>query len=230
MVSHCFLCLYFPCFLLLVFVTCCFSHSSLFGIHPLDEKYYSSEVIKCKDGSKSFSRDRLNDNFCDCPDGTDEPGTSACPNGKFYCKNLGSKPQFIVSSHVNDHFCDCCDGSDEYDGNICCPNTCVMGGNAKYTISNCKPKASQNGVKSEESIYNLTGFMFVLDKVLQYYINLSTVLIGSTKHHGFLLHFCPFSNQCPSIRPLPPLQKLEQAVGAQVVAENLEKFQTFSFP
>ena len=39
-----------------------------------DEKYYASEVIKCKDGSKVFSRDRLNDNFCDCVDGTDEPG------------------------------------------------------------------------------------------------------------------------------------------------------------
>jgi len=43
-----------------------------------DEKYYSTEVIKCKDGSKSFSRDRLNDNFCDCPDGTDEPGMYLC--------------------------------------------------------------------------------------------------------------------------------------------------------
>jgi hypothetical protein len=39
-----------------------------------DEKYFGSQVIKCKDGSKSFSRDRLNDNFCDCLDGTDEPG------------------------------------------------------------------------------------------------------------------------------------------------------------
>ncbi|KAJ6859225.1 hypothetical protein NC652_041495 [Populus alba x Populus x berolinensis] len=38
-----------------------------------DEKYFGSQVIKCKDGSKSFSRDRLNDNFCDCLDGTDEP-------------------------------------------------------------------------------------------------------------------------------------------------------------
>ncbi|GFY99015.1 LOB domain-containing protein 2 [Actinidia rufa] len=38
-----------------------------------DEKYYSTEVIKCKDGSKSFTRARINDNFCDCPDGTDEP-------------------------------------------------------------------------------------------------------------------------------------------------------------
>ncbi|KAJ6884817.1 LOB domain-containing protein 2-like [Populus alba x Populus x berolinensis] len=53
--------------------------------HP-DDKYFGSQVIKCKDGSKSFSRDRLNDNFCDCLDGTDEPGTSACPRGKFYCR------------------------------------------------------------------------------------------------------------------------------------------------
>jgi hypothetical protein len=39
-----------------------------------DVKYYSFQFIKCKDGSKSFSKDRLNDNFCDCSDGTDEPG------------------------------------------------------------------------------------------------------------------------------------------------------------
>ncbi|GAA0172751.1 hypothetical protein LIER_41393 [Lithospermum erythrorhizon] len=45
------------------------------GIHPLDEKYYEADVIKCKDGSKDFSKERLNDDFCDCPDGTDEPGT-----------------------------------------------------------------------------------------------------------------------------------------------------------
>lgn len=32
-------------------------------------------------------------------------GTSACPRGKFYCRNLGSKPQFIFSSHVNDQIC-----------------------------------------------------------------------------------------------------------------------------
>ena len=41
-----------------------------------DEKYYktSSDWIKCKDGSKKFSKTQLNDDFCDCPDGTDEPG------------------------------------------------------------------------------------------------------------------------------------------------------------
>ncbi|OMO94566.1 hypothetical protein CCACVL1_05922, partial [Corchorus capsularis] len=102
------------------------------GIHPLDDKYFAAEVIKCKDGSKSFTKDRLNDDFCDCSDGTDEPGTSACPAGKFYCRNVGSMPQFIFSSRVNDRFCDCCDGSDEYDGGIICPNTCIMGGNVEY--------------------------------------------------------------------------------------------------
>ncbi|KAL5570971.1 hypothetical protein UlMin_020568 [Ulmus minor] len=123
------------CFLLLSSSSTAFDSffiSPFLGVHPLDEKYFSTEVIKCKDGSTSFNRDRLNDNYCDCIDGTDEPGTSACPAGKFYCRNLGSKPQFIFSSHVNDRICDCCDGSDEYDGNIRCPNTCIMGGNLIY--------------------------------------------------------------------------------------------------
>lgn len=40
-----------------------------------DEKYYkSSDVIRCKDGSGKFNKAQLNDDFCDCPDGTDEPG------------------------------------------------------------------------------------------------------------------------------------------------------------
>ncbi|KAL3509248.1 hypothetical protein ACH5RR_028649 [Cinchona calisaya] len=84
-----------------------YSSSSLLplGAHPLDEKYYQSEVIKCKEGSKSFTKDRINDNFCDCSDGTDEPGTSACPFGKFYCKNVGSTPLFLFSSRINDHVC-----------------------------------------------------------------------------------------------------------------------------
>ncbi|XVF47543.1 hypothetical protein PTKIN_Ptkin03bG0117400 [Pterospermum kingtungense] len=96
------------------------------GISPQDENYYesSSDTMKCKDGSKKFSKSQLNDDFCDCPDGTDEPGTSACPTAKFYCKNAGHVPQLLFSSRVNDGICDCCDGSDEYDGQVKCPNTC----------------------------------------------------------------------------------------------------------
>ncbi|GAV75977.1 PRKCSH-like domain-containing protein [Cephalotus follicularis] len=119
----------------------------LLGVHPLDEEYFSSEVIQCKDGSKSFTLDRLNDNFCDCLDGTDEPGTSACPAAKFYCRNVGSMPQFIYSSRINDRLCDCCDGSDEYDGSVRCPNNCVMGGNVEYQTESYV--SANNGVNAK---------------------------------------------------------------------------------
>ncbi|XP_021280466.1 glucosidase 2 subunit beta isoform X2 [Herrania umbratica] len=125
------------------------------GIHPLDEKYFAAEVIKCKDGSKSFDRDRLNDNFCDCIDGTDEPGTSACPAGKFYCRNVGN----------------CCDGSDEYDGGIMCPNTCIMGGNVEFksesyistsNLPSTEVKQTMIGINLEDLIQTLADLKMII--------------------------------------------------------------------
>ncbi|KAL0886911.1 hypothetical protein Bca101_010894 [Brassica carinata] len=114
------------------------------GISPQDEKYYkSSSEIKCKDGSKRFTGAQLNDDFCDCADGTDEPGTSACPNGKFYCRNAGHSPLVLFSSRVNDGICDCCDGSDEYDGQVTCSNTCWEAG-----------KAARDNLKKKIETYN----------------------------------------------------------------------------
>ncbi|PSR90279.1 Glucosidase 2 subunit beta like [Actinidia chinensis var. chinensis] len=121
----------------------------LLGIAPQDEIYYkasSSGTIKCRDGSMKFTKSQLNDDFCDCPDGTDEPGTSACPNGKFYCRNAGHAPLSIYSSRVNDGICDCCDGSDEYNGNVKCSNTCWEAG--KFAREKLKKKIAtyQEGV------------------------------------------------------------------------------------
>ncbi|KAI3894705.1 hypothetical protein MKX03_031635 [Papaver bracteatum] len=98
------------------------------GISPEDANYFKSDIIKCKDGSKKFTKAQLNDDFCDCADGTDEPGTSACSRGKFYCKNTGHVALSLFASRVNDGICDCCDGSDEYDGKVKCPNTCWESG------------------------------------------------------------------------------------------------------
>ncbi|CAM8882715.1 unnamed protein product [Rhodiola kirilowii] len=161
------------------------SHQSILGVHPLDEEYYASEVINCKDGSKSVSRVRINDDFCDCADGTDEPGTSACPNGKFYCKNMGSMPQFLFSSQVNDHICGkwltgspsllvmyCCDGSDENVGGFRCPNNCIMGGNIFYKSDNYVSRISTtnsgdvkpvtNKSRLEDLIERLTGLKILI--------------------------------------------------------------------
>lgn len=155
-----------------------------YGISPQDENYYktSSNTIKCKDGSKKFAKTQLNDDYCDCPDGTDEPGTSACPNGKFYCQNAGHSPLMIFSSKVNDGICDCCDGSDEYDGKIKCPNTCWEAG--KVARDKLKKKiatyqegvilrkkeieqAKQNLVKDEAELSNLKNEEKILKGLVQ---------------------------------------------------------------
>ncbi|KAK7051251.1 hypothetical protein VNI00_004751 [Paramarasmius palmivorus] len=84
----------------------------------------SQNTWKCLDGSKEISWNWVNDDSCDCPDGSDEPGTSACPNSTFYCSNVGHIGATIPSTRVNDGLCEpeCCDGSDEKPG--VCPNMC----------------------------------------------------------------------------------------------------------
>uniref|UniRef100_A0A6U6FEW6 Glucosidase II beta subunit N-terminal domain-containing protein n=1 Tax=Odontella aurita TaxID=265563 RepID=A0A6U6FEW6_9STRA len=72
----------------------------------------SREKISCPDGSIGF----FNDNYCDCDDGSDEPGTSACSNllvskQIFSCADGNGK---IFTSRVGDGISDCMDGSDEH--------------------------------------------------------------------------------------------------------------------
>jgi protein kinase C substrate 80K-H len=103
--------------------------SKTLGVPPnLIAKYVplKSGNWNCLDGSKQIPWDFVNDDSCDCPDGSDEPGrefqlnddedelkaifnlfqgTGACLNTTFYCRNEGHIGATIPSSRVNDGLC-----------------------------------------------------------------------------------------------------------------------------
>lgn len=62
---------------------------SLRGTRDQDIAKYLPNVngkFMCFPTKKEIDFVKINDDYCDCPDGSDEPGTNACNNGIFYCE------------------------------------------------------------------------------------------------------------------------------------------------
>ncbi|CAI5738326.1 unnamed protein product [Hyaloperonospora brassicae] len=98
------------------------------GISPqMLQKLRTVSSFHCDDRRQQLPLSRLNDNYCDCADGSDEPGTSACSHTKavFHCENAGFFATDLPTSRVNDGVCDCCDGSDEYASGASCASQCA---------------------------------------------------------------------------------------------------------
>lgn len=143
--------------------------------------YKDPETFTCISApSIHLSIARLNDDFCDCPDGSDEPGTSACAHLSplspsslgstpsedidttnvlpgFYCKNKGHQPSYISFTTVNDGVCDyefCCDGSDEWAkvGGVKCEDRCKEIGKEWKKQDEQRQKSLSNAAKRRKEI------------------------------------------------------------------------------
>lgn len=104
----------------------CLRSATVRGVAPSDESKYEGATFSCLQTKVTIPGTAINDNFCDCSDGSDEPGTGACAGVVsessqpwFYCPNSGGAPRYLYPSRVGDGICDCCDGSDEWQTGRC---------------------------------------------------------------------------------------------------------------
>uniref|UniRef100_K3X1Z1 Glucosidase 2 subunit beta n=1 Tax=Globisporangium ultimum (strain ATCC 200006 / CBS 805.95 / DAOM BR144) TaxID=431595 RepID=K3X1Z1_GLOUD len=125
------------------------------GVAPEEQQQYAALECVVSGKRQALNPTRVNDDYCDCDDGADEPGTSACSHllsSVFYCGNDGYFPKKIPTSRVNDGICDCCDGTDEFHDANLCANTCAADAVEFRTAAQAKLAAVEAGFKKRQAI------------------------------------------------------------------------------
>lgn len=151
----------------------------------------------------------MNDDYCDCPDGSDEPGTAACAHLStlspstpanvaahdsvnativlpgFYCKNKGHQPSYLHFGNVNDGVCDyelCCDGSDEWEGvgGVKCEDRCKEIGKEWRKMDEARQRSMGNAVKRRKELVTEAGRL--RKEVEDRVQTLHTQIQGAEKH------------------------------------------------
>lgn len=146
-------------------------------------KFYSTKDSFTCIGHPSINikSSQINDNSCDCPDGSDEPGTAACAlldplsppqplpastTGTtnttnvlpgFWCENAGHIGAYVPFVYVNDGVCDhdlCCDGSEEYAhaGGVKCQNRCDSIGKEYRKLEDTRKAAKEKAAKRRRTM------------------------------------------------------------------------------
>ncbi|KAF2761354.1 glucosidase 2 subunit beta precursor [Pseudovirgaria hyperparasitica] len=146
------------------------------GVGPEFAKFFKdANTFTCiSSPSVKIPFSRVNDDYCDCPDGSDEPGTSACsyisplspPTVEentslalpgFYCKNKGHLPAYVPFTNVNDGICDyeqCCDGSEEWEGvgGVKCEDKCKEIGKEWRKLDDARQKSLNNANRKRKEL------------------------------------------------------------------------------
>ncbi|KAF3921253.1 hypothetical protein ABW21_db0205894 [Orbilia brochopaga] len=138
------------------------------GVNPAQVEKFRPDAqnqFKCLSSPYTIPFSLVNDDYCDCPDGTDEPGTAACsylnhtinPLPGFYCANKGHTPTYIPFSRINDGICDyevCCDGSDEWMGvgGIVCEDRCESIGKEARRVAAEARRLYEQGLRQYNSL------------------------------------------------------------------------------
>ncbi|KAK8885670.1 hypothetical protein M9Y10_041122 [Tritrichomonas musculus] len=132
----------------------------ILGVPPSMEEKYSKNIdekaqtFTCFSDSKKIPLSKLNDNYKDCDDGSDEPGSSLGPTAfNFYCLNEKYIPLEIPRWSVGDGICDCCDASDEtFNTHSNCNNTCSYFEEQIISIRQHLTKIYQQGIEQRKEL------------------------------------------------------------------------------